>query len=86
MSMNKPSKQSQAQNNLAAREDIPVDFTTKSQASFFFGPRFFLAYSFSLFLFFFSTDRPTITRGRAMGNETFYWEGLTILRKIMRGN
>ena len=21
------------------------------------------------------TDRPTFTRGRAMGNETFYWEG-----------
>ena len=22
------------------------------------------------------TDRPTFTRGRAMGNETFYWDGL----------
>ena len=26
--------------------------------------------------FFCLTDRPTFTRGRAMGNETFYWDGL----------
>ena len=32
------------------------------------------------FLFFFCpTDRPTFMRGRAMGNETFYWDGLTII-------
>ena len=34
---------------------------------------------FILFLFFFffarPTDRPTFTRGRAMGSETFYWDG-----------
>ena len=31
------------------------------------------------FFFFFSfcpTDRPTFTKGRAMGNETFYWDGI----------
>ena len=28
------------------------------------------------FLFFCPTDRPTFTRGRAMGNETFYWDGI----------
>ena len=31
---------------------------------------------FILFGFFCPTDRPTITRNRAMGNETFYWDGL----------
>ena len=32
---------------------------------------------FILFFFFFCpTDRPTFTKGRAMGNETFYWDGL----------
>ena len=32
----------------------------------------------SFFLFFFClTDRPTFTRGRAMGNKTFYGDGLT---------
>ena len=25
--------------------------------------------------FFCPTDQPTFTRGRAMGNETFYWDG-----------
>ena len=29
------------------------------------------------FFFFCPTDRPTFTRGRAMGNETFYGDGLT---------
>ena len=28
------------------------------------------------FFFFCPTDRHTFTRGRAMGNETFYWDGL----------
>ena len=33
--------------------------------------------SFYFFFFFFCpTDRPTFTRGRAMGNVTFYWDGL----------
>ena len=31
----------------------------------------------SFFFFFCPTDRPTFTRGRAMGNETFYGDGLT---------
>ena len=30
------------------------------------------------FFFFCPTDRPTFTRGRAKGNETFYWEGLNV--------
>ena len=30
----------------------------------------------SLFFFFCPTDRPTIARHRAMGNETFYWDSL----------
>ena len=30
----------------------------------------------SFFFFFCPTDRPTFTRGRTMGNETFYWDGL----------
>ena len=34
---------------------------------------------FFFFFFFCSTDRPTFTRGRAMENETFYWDGLTLL-------
>ena len=29
------------------------------------------------FFSFFPTDRPTFKRGRAMGNETFYWDGLS---------
>ena len=34
---------------------------------------------FILFFFFARpTDRPTITRDRAMGNETFYWHGLSL--------
>ena len=32
---------------------------------------------FFFFFFFCPTDRPTFTRGRAMGNETFYWDGPT---------
>ena len=36
---------------------------------------------FILFFFFCPTDRPTFTRGRAMGNETFYWEGLRHVKK-----
>ena len=28
------------------------------------------------FFFFCPTNRPTFTRGKAMGNETFYWDGL----------
>ena len=31
---------------------------------------------FILLFFFFLTDRPTTTRDGAMGNETFYWDGL----------
>ena len=31
----------------------------------------------SFFFFFCPTDRPTFTRGRTMGNETFYWDGLS---------
>ena len=33
-----------------------------------------------VFFFFFTrpSDRPTITRDGAMGNETFYWDGLVI--------
>ena len=30
-----------------------------------------------LLLLFFPTDRPTITRDGAMGNETFFWDGLS---------
>ena len=30
----------------------------------------------SLFFFFCPTDRPIIARHRAMGNETFFWDGL----------
>ena len=29
-----------------------------------------------IFIFFRPTDRPTFTKGRAMANETFYWDGL----------
>ena len=29
--------------------------------------------------FFCPTDRPTFTRGRAMGNETIYWDGLMLI-------
>ena len=39
-------------------------------------------HSFS-FLFFCPTDRPTFTRGRAMGNETFYGDGLRQKKKIL---
>ena len=39
--------------------------------------------SWLLFIYFFCpTDRPTFTRGRAMGNETFYWDGLTVFTRI----
>ena len=31
-----------------------------------------------ILFFFCPTDQPTITRDRAIGNETFYWDGLTI--------
>ena len=31
----------------------------------------------SVHFFFWATDRPTITRDGAMGNKTFYWDGLT---------
>ena len=34
------------------------------------------------FLFFFRPDRPTISRDGAMGNETFYWDGLTYLLSL----
>ena len=34
--------------------------------------------SFFLLLFFCSTDRPTFSRVKAMGNETFYWDGLKV--------
>ena len=30
-----------------------------------------------IFTFFCPPDRPTFTRGMAMGNETFYWDGLS---------
>ena len=33
------------------------------------------------FLFFCPTDRPTFTRGRAMANETFCWDGLMRVSK-----
>ena len=33
-----------------------------------------------IYLFiFYLTDRPNLSRWRAMGNETFYWDGLTVL-------
>ena len=34
------------------------------------------------FFFFCSTDRPNFTRGRAMGKETFYWDGLVVIRAL----
>ena len=34
--------------------------------------------SFFLLFFFCSTDRPTFSRVKAMGNETFYWDGLKV--------
>ena len=33
---------------------------------------------FFVVVFFCPTDRPTVTRDEAMGNETFYWHGLMI--------
>ena len=36
------------------------------------------------FFFFFPTDRPTITRDGAMGNETFYWDGLHSAKSSQR--
>ena len=33
----------------------------------------------SFFIFFCPTDLPTFTRGRAMGNETFYGDGLILV-------
>ena len=34
------------------------------------------------FLFFCPTDRPNFTRGNAMGNETFYCDGLTAVKHV----
>ena len=88
MSMKKPSKQSQGSIilQLVSRKNIPVKFITKSQPSFLLDPdflRWFLlpiccccccCFCFGL------TDRPTITRGSAMGNEIFYWDCLWRLK------
>ena len=38
-------------------------------------------FRFSTFLLFLPTDRPTFTRERAMGNETFYGDGKGIFMK-----
>ena len=41
--------------------------------------------SFLYFIFFFCpTERPTFTRGRAMGNEPCYWDGLIIVYNVSR--
>ena len=38
---------------------------------------------FWLLFFFYPTDRSNLSRWRAVGNETFYWDGLMIrLRKV----
>ena len=41
---------------------------------------------FISFFFFGPTDRPTFTRGRAKGNETFYWDGHNRDRRKQNGD
>ena len=42
---------------------------------------FFSVFFFFFFFLFFLPDRPTFTRVRAIGNETFYWDGPTAIEK-----